>query len=315
MILQRFCFVCLTASSTLAVAQNISQGAPRGIVTVPSVKQEGIFASVADLAYDHDSDSQKLDLYRPSLGSGPFPVVLYIHGGGFKFGTRTMASAALVKSFLNAGYAVASVDYRLSGEAKFPAAVQDVFSAMAFVKTNAAQYLLDPNSVAVYGESAGANLAALIGTAYSDPVFRKKIADQAISTKPMAVIAHYPPVDFSQIDSMLKAQGCAANTPHNDATSFESAYLGGALPTVLDRVVRANPAKYAAADNPPFFIQNGDADCNVGTKQSSLLQAALTQAGASSVYEVIPGAGHGGPQFETPENIAKIVAFLERSAR
>lgn len=88
----------------------------------PSVKQEGMQLTKANIAYAHLSDAQNVDLYLP-VGNGPFPVLVYIHGGGFKFGNKEMASANLVKGFLKGGYAVASINYRLSGEAQFPAAV------------------------------------------------------------------------------------------------------------------------------------------------------------------------------------------------
>lgn len=169
---------------------------------------------------------------------------------------------------------------------------------------------MDADRLVIYGESAGANLASLAGTAYDDAVFRRNVADTGLSLKPQAVIAHYPPVDFLQIDPMLKAQGCSSNPNHNDSSSFESAYLGEGLLSVPDKVAQANPALYATAGDPPFFIQNGDADCNVGAGQSALLVSALKEVGVRVTYEQLPGAGHGGPQFETADNIAKIRAFL-----
>ncbi|WP_157264053.1 alpha/beta hydrolase [Azohydromonas aeria] len=266
---------------------------------------------MADVVYGSLSPAQRLDLYRPATGKGPWPVVVYVHGGGFRFGERTMASAALVKSFLQAGYAVASVDYRLSGEAPFPAAVQDVFSAVAHIKRQATALQLDASRLVMFGESAGANLASLVGTAHDEPLFRQLVPTQDLDLRPTAVVAHYPPVDFSRIDSMLRAQGCnPAQINHDRGDSFESAYLGAALPTVPDRVARANPATYASAGDSRFLVQNGDSDCNVGSGQAAILVDALRKAGVTVSHDVLPGAGHGGPQFETEVNIARILAFL-----
>lgn len=102
----------------------------------------GVAPTHKDVAYTPTEGTQKLNLYLPA-GDGPFPVVLNIHGGGFKFGDRSMVSAALGQALLDAGYAIASVDYRLSGEATFPSAVQDVKAAVRFLRANAAEYKLD----------------------------------------------------------------------------------------------------------------------------------------------------------------------------
>lgn len=302
----------LALSAALGAAGCAGPGfsAPPGIVMTPSVKSMGIHPSQTKIAYGNRSSSQHLDLYLPS-GQGLFPVVVYIHGGGFKFGDRQMISAALVKGYLDAGYAVASLDYRLSGEAPFPAAAQDVLQAIGFIKQNSQGLQINQHEVVVFGESAGANLAALAGTAYNDKILRANVDNPDINLKPMAVIAHYPPVDFLQIDPMLAAQGCPAGQLHDSANSFESAYMGAALPTIPDKVKQSNPASYISASSAPFFIQNGDADCNVGAGQSMLLVSALQAAQIPVTYERIPGASHGGPAFETPDNIQKILAFLQ----
>ncbi|MDZ5111355.1 alpha/beta hydrolase [Pseudomonas putida] len=281
-----------------------------GLVAVPSVKDVGINPTLANIAYGNQSASQRMDLYRPEGVKAP-PVLIYIHGGGFRFGTREMASAGLVKGFLAAGYAVLSIDYRLSTEARFPAAVQDVFSAMAYVKAHAAELQIDPGHIAIYGESAGANLASLVGVAYDNPLFMPE-GEAGLDLKPMAVIAHYPPVNFLQIDPMLKAQECPGGMEHNAAGSFESLYLGGALPDIPDRVAQADPRTYVTSHAAPFFIQNGDKDCMVGAGQSLLLVHALQRHSVPVHYQQIPGASHGGPQYETPNNISDILAFLDK---
>lgn len=221
-----------------------------------------------------------------------------------------MASAAVVKGLLESGYAVASVGYRLSGEKQFPAAVQDVFSAMAYLKNHGQILQIDPRNVAVYGESAGANIASLLGVAFDDPEFRQDINRAGIDLKPIAVVAEFPPIDFLQIDPMLKEQGCQSHTAHNDASSFESVYIGSALENAPQRVRQSNPVSYVTKDAAPFFIQNGDEDCMVGSGQGALLAQALRRFKVPVTYERIPGAAHGGPQFETQQNVQKMVRFL-----
>lgn len=126
------------------------------------------------------------------------------------------------------------------------------------------------------------------------------------------MIALYPPVDFLQIDNMLVAQGCDAKTAtHNDRDGMESAYLGAALKDVPDLVRQANPVTYASARSAPFLLENGTQDCNVGNGQAKLLADALRKAGANLDYQIIDGAGHGGEPFETADNVARIVRFLD----
>ena len=282
---------------------------PDGIFMVPSIGHSKIHPQVPNISYGQISSSQKLDLYKPQ-GHGPFPVVVYVHGGGFKFGDRKMASSALIGGLIGAGYAVASVDYRLSGEAQFPAAVQDVFSAVAYLKDHSAALELDGLNVAIFGESAGANLAALLGVAYNDSIFRQDVETDNINLKPIAVVAHFPPVDFLQIDTMLESQGCKTKEKHNAADSFESAYLGKPLEEAQKKVTQTNPVTYVTAQSAPFLLQNGDNDCMVGSGQSGLLFTALKRSGVPVQFNQFRGASHGGPQFETAENIRKIISFI-----
>lgn len=297
------------------VGGSVAQAAPIAIPQGgPSVQAAGLTPAFADQKYASASSTQTLDIYTPTSGEGPFPFVVYAHPGGFRFGSKEMATAAYVEAFLKAGYAVASVNYRLSGEATFPTAVQDVFEAIGYLKANAANYALNPDTFVMFGESAGANLASLVGTAYDAPLFRKNLADGSVDLRPEKVIALYPPVDMGQIDAMLVQQGCPASAiNHGEAGSFESLYLGAAVAQSPDLVAQANPVTYASAGDPPFFIESGSADCNVGAGQGRLLAKALNEAGASATYHVLNGAGHGGLAFETEENVARMLGFLRRN--
>jgi acetyl esterase/lipase len=117
-----------------------------------------------DIAYAPKSETQKLDIYLPDEGNGPFPVIIAIHGGGFFAGSKNDRDLTIMLKGLERGYAVVAVDYRLSDEATFPAAITDVKAAIRFIKVNAAQYKLNPDRIALWDSSAGGNLASLAGT-------------------------------------------------------------------------------------------------------------------------------------------------------
>jgi acetyl esterase/lipase len=267
-----------------------------------------------DLVYAPASATQKLNLYIPTSGTGPFPVVINIHGGGFKFGDKGMLSEATGKALLNAGYAVASIDYRLSGEAIFPAAVQDAKAVVRFLRANAAEYNLNPDKIAVFGQSAGGNIASMVGVTgnisdYDDA----SLGNEGVSSAVQAVINQYGPTDFLQMDDQAKAQGCStSDQKHNDSGSFESAYIGAEIQTVPDQVEKSNPITYISADTPPFLIQKGDQDCTVPVENTKMLADALSAANLDVTYTSLAGAGHGGDQFETDENVALMISFLDK---
>jgi len=267
-----------------------------------------------DLAYASASDTQKLNLYLPTTGTGPFPLVINIHGGGFKFGDKGMLSESTGTALLDAGYAVASIDYRLSGEAIFPAAVQDAKAAVRFLRANAAEYNLNPDKIAVFGQSAGGNIASMVGVTgnisdYDDA----SLGNEGVSSAVQAVINHYGPTDFLQMDDQAKAQGCStSDQKHNDSGSFESAYIGAEIQTVPDQVGKSNPITYISADTPPFLIQKGDQDCTVSFENTKMLADALSAANLDVTFTSLAGAGHGGDQFETDENNALMISFLDK---
>ncbi len=301
----------------------------RGFVTVFVVLLGGLLAisflagcggssltpTYKDVAYVDSAGTQKLDLYVPT-GAGPFPVVVNIHGGGFKLGDKSMVDQALGKRLLDAGYAIASIDYRLSGEAQFPAAVLDAKAAVRFLRANAAQYKLNPDKIAAFGQSAGGNLASMLGTSgdvaeFDDP----SLGNAGVSSRVQAVINWFGPTDFGQMDAQAKAQGCSASDQkHNEADSFESVYLGAAVPAVPELVQKANPITYISSDDPPFLIQKGDQDCTVPVENTKMLADALTAAGLDVQYDLLVGVGHGDGWFTTvfqsESNIQTVLDFL-----
>jgi acetyl esterase/lipase len=301
-------------TATSAAPQGVPPGAPPGGAGGPP---KVITATLTNIAYAGTSGTQVLDLYLPE-GDGPFPVVVNIHPGGFFSGDKDMVPGSTGKALLQAGYAIASINYRLSGEATFPAAVLDAKAAVRFLRANAAKYNLNPDKIAAFGQSAGGNIASMLGTAgdvaeFDDP----SLGNAGVSSRVQAVINWFGPNDFSQMDAQAKAQGCAASDQtHSAADSFESKYLGTAVSGAPELVQKANPITYISKDDPAFLVQKGDQDCTIAIENTKMLADALSAAGLDVHYDLLKGVGHGdgfgttAPVFESESNIQAVVNFL-----
>ena len=266
-----------------------------------------------DLAYGTASPAQKLDLYLPERGEAPYPVVIAIHGGGFISGDKADGQITPVLEALRRGYAVAGVNYRLSEEATFPAAVNDVKAAIRWLRAHAAEYRLDPARFAAWGHSAGGNLAAIAGTsgrvaalAGADP----RDADQ--SDRLQAVVDWYGPISFLHTDRDFEASGfrhASAEGPR----SFLSQYLGAPLREVPGKVRAADPTTYISPDDPPILIEHGTGDGTVPYQQSSrFARAYAAAAGADSVtLHLYDDAGHVDPIFFEPKHVNDVLDWLD----
>jgi acetyl esterase/lipase len=271
-----------------------------------------------DLAYAPLSPAQTLDLYLPNDTPGPYPLIVAIHGGGFIFGDKREDQLNAPVEAVREGYAVAAMNYRMAGEALFPAAVQDVKAAIRFLRARAREYAIDPARIATWGNSAGGYLATMAGVTGGTPEFEDPaLGNIAQPTTVQAVIDWFGPVDFRSQDNQLRASG--AGTPVHDAPdSPESSFLGLPLPQADEALLqRTNPVTYLRPGLPPFLIQHGANDDLVPVEQSLLLANALREVlPAESVrLDILPGSLHGGPAFETPENMARVFAFLAATLR
>lgn len=271
-----------------------------------------------DQAYATRSSAQKLDLYLPTTGTKPFPVVLWIHGGGWQSGTKYLSSTAAQLALVAQGYAIASVNYRLSWEAKFPAQIQDVKASVRWLRANAKRFNLDTARVGAWGASAGGHLAALLGTsngvlALTDPT----LGNASMSERVKAVTDFYGPVSFRSMDAQLALDGCPLYNGIGFASprSPTSLLLGAAINTVPAKVAAADPITYLGAGDPPFFIQQGSADCTVPYQQSTTLRdAIITKVGASKVtYQQMQGYVHSDRRFMSSSNVLKVINFFKSS--
>jgi acetyl esterase/lipase len=268
-----------------------------------------------DVAYASQSPAQKLDIYLPDKGDGPFPVIVSIHGGAWMFGDKGDIMNLHFLEGLKSGFAVVCVNYRLSGEAQFPKQIYDCKAAVRFLRAHAEEYHLDVERVAAWGASAGAHLAALLGTSRKV----RKLEDFAMgnprfSSAVHAVVDWYGPTEnFLKMDEQLIASGMG-EPDHSSPESPESLLLGRPITEVPDLVRFASPMTYIKANIPPFLIQHGLKDEIVPVQQSLNFAAEIERgAGPKRVtLEILNDATHGDPLFETPQNVSRVLDFIEQ---
>jgi acetyl esterase/lipase len=248
-----------------------------------------------------------LDLYLPAAApqsatqhSRAWPAVVHYHGGGWRVGGRsslgpTVDSLGLspIEQLVEAGFVVASADYRLSSVATFPAQLLDAKAAVRWLRTHAADYKVDPERIYAWGDSAGGHLASLVGLTGGAGEYRGHPDDLGdvggVSDTVAAVAAWYPPTDLLRMGEQ-RLPDAVANA--DDPGSREALLLGARPAEAPERAAAASPATYAGNHAPPFFLAHGTADRFVPPAQSTTLAAALEAAGADIELLLIDGADH-----------------------
>lgn len=226
-----------------------------------------------------------LNLYRP-MTDRPVPIILWLHGGGWFTGDRTLAPD-LVHHVEATGCAVASIEYRLSGQALFPAQLHDVRTAIQFLRARAEQFGMNPTKVGVWGSSAGGHLAALAGlTGHLDHLpGEEETGDASVQ----AVAESYGPAD-------LIATADTTSTPPlsgSDASTPEARLIGGHPAEHPEAARYASPLTWVTAGAPPFQISHGTGDDLVPSRHSERLHEALTTSGVDSELYLLEGYKHG----------------------
>ncbi|HHX75258.1 MAG TPA: alpha/beta hydrolase [Firmicutes bacterium] len=283
---------------------------------VPDVQVDRFSRKWLDLPYTDKTDGQTLDIYLPEAGSGPWPVILYIHGGGWFMGNKRSITMEPLFYVLQRGYALVSVDYTLSDKAEFPVQVYEVKAAVRWLRRHAQQYHLLPDRIALWGDSAGGHLAALAATSEAAGQLNDtSLGSPGYSATVRAVVDWYGPCDFLAMRRQLQAMG--VTPPQPGLCTLEELFLGAALADAPELARAANPETYLTADAPPFFIQHGRKDIVVPCEQSVALAEKLGKAaGRNKVFlEILAEAGHADPCFFTRENLEKNLAFLDRFLR
>jgi len=268
----------------------------------PARLPEGVQAH-RDLAYvENGHERHKLDLYLPAQAKGPLPLLIWVHGGGWQNGSKD-GCPPLRAGYVERGYAVASLNYRLSGHAVFPAQIEDCKAAIRWLRAHAKEFGLDPQRFGVWGSSAGGHLVALLGTSGEVKAFDVGAhLDQSSAVQ--AVCDYYGPTDFfAFVTTKGYESHAAANAP-------EAKLLGGTVEEKRELATQANPITHLTADDPPFLIVHGDRDPVVPLNQSELLFEALKKSGVSVHFHTIEGAAHGGAGFSGPEIETLVADFF-----
>lgn len=270
-----------------------------------------------DIPYAGDSVHQKMDLYLPESGKGPFRVMVYIHGGGFALGDKRDDHVLTYLELLKDEIAICSVEYRLSGEAVFPAAVLDCRTAVRYLRAHAAEYQIDPEHIGAIGGSAGGNLSALLAMNVPNGEFfgEEGMHFQTACTVCTAV-DQFGPTDFRTMDEMAGRNEISLQN-HDAEDSPESRYLGGAVQELDPEYVRkADPAQYISEKMAPILVQHGLMDRLVPYGQSEyLVKEIRKKSGNRSMTEftTLPTADHDDPLYAAPENMQIVRDFLHRT--
>lgn len=238
-----------------------------------------------------------LTILKPKGASGKkLPVIIYVHGGGWQQNIKELGVIALIQ-FVNNGYICVPVEYRLSNEARFPAQIQDIKCAVRFLRANAELYGINPDRIAIFGESAGGHLAALTGTSGGVDDFEGDGGWKNYSSRVQAVCDWSGPTYFP---------------PDTTSNNADFRLLGGTTAEKRELAVKASPLTYVSADDPPFLIFHGTKDGTVNMAHSDTLYQLLKNAGVDATLKLIEGGGHfavygaqvgeissGMPQFRT----------------
>ena len=266
----------------------------------------GSVKAKTDIPYaDSENPAQRLDLYLPAKPAGekPLPVIVYIHGGAWRAGSKTGGRSNLMPYVTGGEYAGVSVEYRFSQEAKWPAQIHDCKAAVRWIKGHAKEYNLDPDRIAVWGGSAGGHLVAMLGVSGDVKELEGALGNHLDQSSRVTCVADY----FGPTD-LLTMGDFPSTIDHNAADSPESVLIGGAIPENREAASKASPLNYVTKDDAPVFIAHGTKDNMVPFNQSEIFAAALKGADVPVHFQMIEDGGHGG--FEGPKLNARLRAFF-----
>ena len=270
-----------------------------------------------DIVYDTKSPVQKLDIYLPEEGEGPFPVLVHYHGGGFAFGDKRDDHMNAYLEGVRRGIAVASVEYRMSGEAIFPAAVLDARQSIRFLRLHGAEYHIDPDKIIALGGSSGGNLAASLAMNVPNGGFPGENPVAILPAEPVVALGidQFGPIDFLSMETQAVEAGLWEEG-HDDSHSPESRYLGVAVSKAPERLVQAaNPVTYATPAMAPLLIQHGTADHLIPYAQSVNFAKELEAKGLGNKVQLVllEGADHEDKMFFEKENMDVVFDFIRNN--
>lgn len=248
-----------------------------------------------------DGLSLKLDLHRPD--SEKPPLLVYVHGGAWRAGSREDVPIA---GLLGHGFAIASVDYRLSTQARFPAQVHDIKAAIRYLRAKSDELKVDSRRIAIVGSSAGGHLAALVGVTNGHAELEGRIGDHLDqSSRVDAIVSFYGASNLQSILGQSTEFGLGVRVP-------ALKLLLGDLPENKPALAQlASPVAHLDAQDPPVLLIHGDADPQMPPAQSEEFRDACEKAGISVRLAVLPGAKHGGGEFYDTERLQRVAEFLK----
>ncbi|ODS59182.1 MAG: hypothetical protein ABS36_01615 [Acidobacteria bacterium SCN 69-37] len=274
------------------------------VASLPVVAVQPAVRVVRDIPYASAGDrALALDLHMPEGVSNP-PLVVWIHGGAWRQGSR----ASVRPEFAQHGFATASVDYRLSTEARFPAMVHDIKAAIRFLRARAGDYGYRADRIAIAGDSAGAHLAALVGVTNGVADLEGALGDHRDrSSAVQAIVAYYPATNLATILDQSTPFGLGVRVP---ALQLLLGDLPGRAP---DLARLASPVSHVDAGDPPLLIFHGDRDPQMPIAQSHELEDRYEAVGLEGTLVVVHDAVHGGEAFYSGAHLARAIAFLQRT--
>ena len=268
-----------------------------------------------DICYGEGSHKRMLDIYLPNEGCGPFPVIIDVFGGGWYFGERSSYKMKIALEFLKRGYAIVSVDYSLSHEAKFPTQIYELKAAIRYMKNHANEYNLDHTKVALMGESAGAHIATVAVFSVSAGIFEDIRFGEEGDASVDAVVAFYAPTDVTLTKYQFAVLGLETWVPETgEANSPEGVLYGGKISDLADEIRKTTVFNMITPDSPPTIFFHGTDDRVVPILQTQTFATKLMCGiGIDNVeYHAVVGAGHGQHYFMNEENYGSIEKFLDR---
>ncbi len=282
-------------------------GGRRGFEAPAGVKKIGdvVYATVE--GPDHEKIELKLDLYVPEKvaeGEGARPLVVWIHGGGWQGGSKDRCPA---NRLVLDGYVVASVQYRLTDVAPWPAQIQDCKGAIRWLRANAERYGVDPARIGTWGSSAGGHLAAMLGmtTPKDDLVLEGDVGGNTTQSSAVQAVVNW----FGPADLVRLVDGIQFDDDGPDGPMTKLA--GGKLRDKMDVLKQASPVIYASKDDAPMLIMHGSDDRLVPMEQSVMLRDALQKSGAHVELVEKANSGHGNGEFMRLTTLAEVKQFLD----
>jgi acetyl esterase/lipase len=266
----------------------------------PAIQIPDSLIADRDVEYSPLGGGQTMDILRPREASGPLPAILLVHGGGFREGMKEWYLPVAIQMAQH-GYVTATVNYRLAPRNRFPAAVQDVKSAVRFLRANAAKYHIDPNHIGARGSSAGGNLVLMLGLTDGVKEFESVGPNLDVSNAVQCVVDEYGPTDLTQ--SYFKSV---------DAAEVLPLFLGGDLTDQRLAHMRASPLNWVTPNAVPILALHGTADPYVAYEHSLWIIERLIAAGVPAELETFTGAGHGFKGADLQRADERIFAWFDK---